>query len=167
MRLRRAGARREGEGKETTFAAESRTLSHVKVGPSARDVSPDTGALRGVAPRVALARVAHPEARAPESAHQFAPKKYHLSPGAATMISRARPRIAPEPRAPFAPSPASIVVDLEGYASEGRFHASRPRSSHSPVAIAALTRPLPPPPATTAAVSKHKRERSSPCPSSP
>ena len=74
MRLRGAVRAAEGEGKETTFAAKLRTLSHVKVGPRARDVSPDTGALRGVAPRVALARVAHPEARAPKSAHQFAPK---------------------------------------------------------------------------------------------
>ena len=78
MRLRRAGARREGEGKETTFAAESHTSSHVKVGPRAPDIPPDAGAARGVAPRVALARVSHPEARAPKSGHQFALKKYHL-----------------------------------------------------------------------------------------
>ena len=79
MRLRRAGARREGEGKETTFAAESHTSSHVKVGPRAPDIPPDAGAARGVAPRVALARVSHPEARAPKSGRPVR-KKYHRPP---------------------------------------------------------------------------------------
>ena len=56
-----------------------------------------------------------------------------------------------------APSPASIVVAFEGYASGGRFPASRPRSSDPSLAIAPLTHPPPSPPATFAAVSKHEK----------